>query len=93
MSATPTRFIRVAEQVSADLGGEAAILQMGSGAYYGLNPVAARVWQLLAQPVTVDEIVTRLTAEYAVDEPTARQDVEALLRRMQEERLVTTEAP
>ena len=42
-------------QVSSDLRGEAAILQLESGVYYTLNAVGARVWTLLQQPQRVDD--------------------------------------
>ena len=35
------------DQVSADLSGEAAILNLKSGIYYGLDNVGARIWTLV----------------------------------------------
>ena len=44
------------ENVSCSLGDEAAILHMKSGVYYGLDPVGARVWSMLLEPRTVEEL-------------------------------------
>lgn len=55
---------RSKSQVSADLAGEAVILSLSTGEYYGLNPVAARIWDLLQQVRRVSEIRELLLAEY-----------------------------
>lgn len=56
--------------------------------YLGLDPVATRVWELLAEPRTLDELVDQLTAEYEVDEETCRHDVDLLLVSFVEHELV-----
>lgn len=56
--------------------------------YLGLDPVAARVWALLEQPQTLDQLVGQLTTEYDVDEPTCRADVDALIHTLTEHKLV-----
>ena len=47
------------DQVACSLGEEAAILHMGSGVYYGLDPVGARIWNLVQQPRSVEELEQR----------------------------------
>lgn len=69
-------------QISCGLGTEAAILQMDSGKYYGLNPVGARVWQLAAEPRQVAEILATLLAEYEVPAERCRADLLALLQKL-----------
>ena len=44
------------DQVSCDLAGEAAILHLRSGTYYGLNAIGARIWALLQQPTSVAHV-------------------------------------
>ena len=74
--------------MSCDLGGEAAILQLGSGIYYGLNPVGARVWALLQQPCPVREIRDALVSEYEVDGARCEHDLLVLLHALAAERLI-----
>jgi len=83
-----SRVIAARDQVSCDLGGEAAILQLASGIYYGLNPVGARVWALLQQPRTVREIRDALLAEYDVGPERCERDLVALLQTLAAERLI-----
>jgi Coenzyme PQQ synthesis protein D (PqqD) len=78
----------VREQVSCDLAGEAAILHLGSGTYYGLDPVGARVWALLQQPTHVYQIRDSLLAEYDVEPARLERDLAALLSHLAAEGLI-----
>lgn len=62
-------------------GGEAAILNVKTGVYYGLNPVGVRVWKLIQQPHRVDEIRETLLGEYDVDPRRCEADLLELLEK------------
>jgi hypothetical protein len=49
-----------------------------------LNEVGAHVWELLAQPRSVQEIEQRLLDEYDVDSETCRSQVRTLLTNLYE---------
>ena len=55
------------DQVSCDLEGEAAILNLKTGVYYGLDPVGAVVWKLIEQPRTVASVRDAMLETYEVD--------------------------
>jgi len=69
-------------QISSAMGAEQAILQLDAGKYFGLNPVGARVWQLLVQPRQVSEVLATLLAEYEVPADRCRADLLVLLRQL-----------
>ena len=71
-----------ADQVSCDLSGEAAILNLQEGAYYGLNEVGSRIWALLQQPRTVEEIRDCLLEEYDVEATRCEHDLLALMQQL-----------
>ncbi len=71
--------IAAADQVSCDLQGEAAILNLKTGVYYGLDDVGASVWRMLDGPRRVDELIDALLGEYEVDREECQRDVIALL--------------
>ena len=75
-------------QVSTDLGSEAAILNLTNGVYCGLDSVGARVWNLIQQPRTFSELRDILLEEYAVDTPRLESDLRNLLNQLADERLV-----
>lgn len=76
------------DQVACSLGEEAAILHMSKGVYYGLDPVGARVWNLLQQPRAVEEIRETLVAEYEVEPARCQTDLLGLLESLQSEGLI-----
>lgn len=70
------------DQVSCDLAGEAAILNLQSGVYYGLDAVGARVWHLLQEPRTVQDIRDTILMEYEVERDRCERDLLALLQEL-----------
>ena len=74
-----TRVVASRDQVAADLDREVIILGMTDGVYYGVDGVAARVWALLQQPVTLHEVLRTLLDEFDVDEATGRTDLLAFV--------------
>lgn len=51
---------------------------------YSLNYSAARVWELIATPVSVDSICVKLSEEFAVDNEQCLADVVQLLQVLEE---------
>ena len=81
--------IRVSEeQVSCDLDGESAILNLSNGIYYGLDPLGARIWELLQQPRTVGQVKDAILEEYDVGPDVCERDIIALLTHLSEEGLI-----
>ncbi len=80
--------IAAPEQVSCPLGDESAILNLKNTVYYGLNPVGARVWNLLQQARTVGELRDTLLDEYDVDAGRCETDLLELLEKMRSEGLI-----
>lgn len=82
------------EQVSADLAGEAAVLNLSDGVYYGLDKVATRIWDLIMDPTRVEDIAAALVREYDVDPDRCERELLAFLEKLAERGLleVTDEA-
>jgi trimethylamine:corrinoid methyltransferase-like protein len=70
------------EQVSCDLAGEVAILDVKSGIYYGLNAIGARIWHLIQAPQTVDAVCETILAEYDVEADRCERDILMLLQEL-----------
>ena len=88
MSEETPRIIRCDDLLEADVNGEIVALHIDKGQCYGMNNVASRIWALLAEPTSPDQICTRLAEEYDVDPATCRADVEALLADLKAEGLI-----
>jgi len=76
------------DNVSCSLGEEAAILHMGSGVYYGLDPVGARIWKLLDQPRSVSDLRAVILDEYDVEPAKCESDLLGLLEKLRTEGLI-----
>lgn len=74
--------VSVKDQVFCDLAGEAVILNLKSGVYYGLDAVGARIWNLIQVPMTVDDIRDALLKEYDVEPGRCERDLLALLQEL-----------
>ena len=88
MISTTTQVKAGTDQVSCELNQETAILDMKTGVYYGLDPVGARVWELIQQPQTAASIIESLLDEYEVPSEECTRDVLALLTDMREHALI-----
>jgi hypothetical protein len=79
-------------QVSTQLGGEAVILGVDVGEYFGLNEVGARVWQLIQEPTAVQAICAAILDEYDVTEEECQRDVLELLSDLADKGLIDVTA-
>lgn len=77
-----SRVVATKDQIFSDLGGEIVILNVASGVYHGLDEVGARVWHLIQQPRTVDEIRDAILDEYEVVPEQCERDVMTLLQQL-----------
>lgn len=68
--------------VSCDLDGEAAMLNMDDGVYYGLNEVGATIWNLIQKPQRVNKILDKLLEEYEVEKDQCNDDLFVLLNEL-----------
>ncbi|HYL69090.1 MAG TPA: PqqD family peptide modification chaperone [Candidatus Limnocylindria bacterium] len=84
--------VAASEQVSCPLGEESAILNLKNSVYYGLDPVGARVWNLLREPKSVRELRDTLLDEYDVGAERCEQDLLELLEKMRVEGLIEVRA-
>jgi hypothetical protein len=82
------------DQLSSNLDGEAVILHLTAGTYYGLDEVGARVWALVQEPRRVADLCRVLLAEYDVEPARCERAVLALLEELAGAGLIeTVDAP
>jgi hypothetical protein len=65
--------------VFRDLEGEAVILDLASGRYFGLNAVGTRIWTLIDAGLPIDRIVDTLAGEYDAEPTQIAADVTRLV--------------
>lgn len=68
--------------------GEMVILDLNSGVYFGLDTIGARMWELLAQGMTLRQICDGLVDVYDVTLERLEADAVALAGQLLERQLV-----
>ncbi len=75
-------------QVSCVLNDETVIMGLADGLYYGLNSAGTRIWQLIAQPRPVKQIIEDLLGHYQVDRARLTEDVLRVLANLELHQLI-----
>ena len=87
-----SRVRRGDEVLHREVGGEAVLVDLGSGRYFGLDEVGTQVWAGMERETSVAALVERVAAEFAVEPERAEKDLIALLRDMAKRGLVKVRA-
>ena len=83
MPLTPDSIVVAAEhQISTQVDDEAALLNLKTGVYYGLDPVGAYLWKLLNAPISVRALHEQLLMDYDVDADVVERDLHLFLNEM-----------
>jgi hypothetical protein len=77
-----SRLTPAPELLSSELDGEAVILDLATGVYYGLNGVGARIWELLGEARGLRTIRETLVEEFEVDPARCEADLMEVVGRM-----------
>jgi hypothetical protein len=82
-------IVRNDSLLTAEVDGELMAMSIERGTCYGLNGVGTRIWALLAEPRTLDDLCAALLREYDVDAAQCRREVIDLLDELCAEGLIT----
>jgi hypothetical protein len=86
-----TKIVIAPDVLFQELDDEVVLLNLNNEHYYGLDDVGTRLWQLLLEHGDPESAVTRMLAEYEVDEASLRNDVEILIAELERAGLVVVE--
>lgn len=89
-----TVFVQVPKDVLfQEVGGEAILLNLENGKYYGLDEVGTRMWTLLAEHGNPEPVVSAMLKEFDVEEAQLSVDLHGLIAKLAENGLLhVTEA-
>ena len=89
---TLDRTVRIGDDtIFRELAGEAVLLQLEDGMYFGLDRVGTRLWQLLAERGRLRDVFDRARDEFDVDAATLERDLLALVERLASRKLLLVE--
>jgi hypothetical protein len=88
MMQLPTRFRKVAHQISCRIDDEIAILNLQREIYFGLRGAGVQIWDALDEPCSVSDLCDVVVNEFDVSRADCEADVVEILRQLTEEGLV-----
>jgi hypothetical protein len=88
----PKRVARVhPSALFREVQGEAVLLQLDSGEYFGLDPIATRIWQLIVEKGELAEVEAAMFAEFDVDKTVLSNDIGRMIDELVARRLIEIE--
>ncbi len=81
--------VRSQNLVSAPVDDELVMADIDAGKYYGLNDIAAAIWQNLEQEISVEALCRKLCESFEVSAERCAADVMALLKQLARKNLIS----
>lgn len=72
----------------SEMNGEKVMLSIENGKYYNLGQIGGRVWELIASPVSIQNMVKQLVTEYEIEPGACEQQVRHFLQQLKAEGLI-----
>ncbi|MGZ8158157.1 MAG: lasso peptide biosynthesis PqqD family chaperone [Methylobacter sp.] len=83
-----TQIFQNPELVAANMDGDLVMMSIERGEYFGIGGVGPRIWELLAEPNTIGQLVDAICAEYDINETTCQADIIAFVEQLLTNELV-----
>lgn len=80
MLAADSPFRRNDDLLTSPSRADLVMLDAEAGAYYGLDPVGRRIWELAEKPTTAHDLCGQLVQDYDIDATTCLDQVRPFLQ-------------
>jgi CO dehydrogenase/acetyl-CoA synthase gamma subunit (corrinoid Fe-S protein) len=74
--------------IVSEMGGEKVMLSIENGKYYNLGEIGGEIWDLMQEPIKVDQVVSILMSNYEVNKADCEHQVISFLNQLNEEGLI-----
>ncbi|MFE4130410.1 lasso peptide biosynthesis PqqD family chaperone [Peribacillus sp. YIM B13482] len=75
--------------IVSDMDGEKVMLSVSNGKYYNLGELGGEIWELMKEPISIQELVITLQSQYNVDPADCMSHVTGFLNQLLEQGLVS----
>ncbi|MGL5352973.1 MAG: lasso peptide biosynthesis PqqD family chaperone [Clostridium sp.] len=82
-------IIKNKEIDDSEIDGDKVMMNLDKGEYFMMNSVGSRIWDIIASPITVKEVMATLIEEYDVEEETCIASVVEFLVRLNNAELIS----
>ncbi|MEI6137646.1 MAG: PqqD family protein [Mariniphaga sp.] len=85
------KYFRNNEILDGNLEENLVMMDIQKGKYFSLNPVGKRIWEMIEQPKSFDEITDLLQSEFEVTLEQCRSEVIEFLAKMEKSGIIKKE--
>lgn len=80
---------RNAQALATELGDELVIMSLESGNYITLNALGKVIWDEIAAPISVNQLIINLLQKFEVSEQQCKDETVQFLKKLQEQGLIS----
>jgi hypothetical protein len=85
------KIVQTEGNIVSDMGGEKVMLSISNGKYYNLGEIGGLIWDALASPSTLNEVVNQLMDKFNVEKMECENHVISFVEHLLDEGLVRLE--
>lgn len=74
--------------LASDMDGDKVMMSIESGKYFNLGEIGGRIWELIEQPKTIEQVVDALMLEYEIDKEQCETQVGAFIQSLYDNELI-----
>ena len=75
--------------LASALGEEIVMMNTDNGDYIGVNNVGSDIWNLLTEPMRVEQLIEKVVDEYEVSPEEAKTEIDTFVQRMLKQEMIT----
>lgn len=84
-----SKIIRNSDIDATDLDGEVVMMNLEKGQYFMMNQVGSRIWEIIKEPSTVNNIINTLLGEFQVEKNQCKENVVEFLGKLKNADLIS----
>ncbi|MFN8671394.1 MAG: lasso peptide biosynthesis PqqD family chaperone [Candidatus Sericytochromatia bacterium] len=84
-----SKIIKNDSLVASELDDGLVMMSLENNSYYGLNSIGKRIWELLDEKQTYNELIEKLTQEYDISKEECEKDILELLESLEKEEIIS----
>lgn len=83
---------QVEGNIVSDMDGEKVMLSIENGKYYNLGEIGGEIWEHMKEPISIQNLINTLVAQYEVEERTCIDQVIRFIDDLADQGLVKIES-
>ncbi|MBK8899941.1 MAG: lasso peptide biosynthesis PqqD family chaperone [Anaerolineaceae bacterium] len=83
-----SRVVRSEEFITSTVDNELVMMSLEKGTYYGLDAIGSRIWENIAEPITIGALCQKLIDQFEVDPDQCQADVLTFLNELHREDMI-----